>query len=577
MARYPHTSRAPAALFKIGSIHLKREHPLPARKAYEQLIGDYPESPLVTEAEIGRLHAFYQQQQFQKVIDKSQTLLNTPLERQPRIRLQILQGDAYRSSGTLPKAFSAYLAARQMADPPQKQNILQKIESVLSLSDPEAIKSFPADAMDTELQGTLLYYTALGHADEGDYHRTREGLSDFIKRYPHHPRREDATLLMQSLEEQSRFQHFTIGCLLPLSGPYRFFGDKALQGIELALHHYTRSKTAPDFNLIVKDTESQPEKAVAGLKELVDEKVAAVIGPITTAREAAVEAENQGLPIICLTQKTDIADLGHFVFQNFITPRMQIKALVRHAVEVLHIHHFAILYPDDHYGHLFSTLFQAEVERRGGVLTDSEIYQSDQTDFSQQIRHIIRKPAKVDTRSDRSRSVTAHARANVDFEALFIPDAPSKTGLILPQLVYHDIHHVQLLGTNLWHSPKLIEMAKAYCQDAIFTTGFFIENEDLRNRKFVNDFKHSYNESPNFMSAVSYDTTILLLDLMHRKKPLFRSELKEALLEIKDFEGVTGTTAFYANGETKKTPFLLQIKKENFIQLTDSPPPLSSN
>jgi ABC-type branched-subunit amino acid transport system substrate-binding protein len=79
------------------------------------------------------------------------------------------------------------------------------------------------------------------------------------------------------------------------------------------------------------------------------------------------------------------------------------------------------------------------------------------------------------------------------------------------------------------------------------------------------------------MSAVSYDTTILLLDLMHRKKPLFRSELKEALLEIKDFEGVTGTTAFYANGETKKTPFLLQIKKENFIQLTDSPPPLSSN
>jgi branched-chain amino acid transport system substrate-binding protein len=72
------------------------------------------------------------------------------------------------------------------------------------------------------------------------------------------------------------------------------------------------------------------------------------------------------------------------------------------------------------------------------------------------------------------------------------------------------------------------------------------------------------------MAAVSYDTTILLLDLMHRKNILFRSELKDALLATKDFEGVTGSIAFYSNGEAKKVPFLLQIKKEKFIQLTDS-------
>jgi ABC-type branched-subunit amino acid transport system substrate-binding protein len=494
------------------------------------------------------------------------------MERQQQIRLQILQGDAYRSLGTLDKAFGAYLAARQIAGSLQKKKILQKIESVLSLSDPEIIKTFPySDTMDTDLQGSLLYYTALGHANEGDYHRAQERLSVFIKRYPDHPRHEDAALLIQSLEEQSHYHHFNIGCLLPLSGSYQFFGNKALQGIELAIQHYTQSKNTPDFNLVIRDTESRPEKAVAALKELADEKVAAVIGPITTAREAAIEAENQGIPMIYLTQKTDIAELGHFVFQNFITPRMQIKALVQHAVKVLDIHRFAILYPDDHYGHFFSTLFQAEVKRCGRVLTDSEMYQPNQTDFSPQIRCITRKPGKGVTRNSRSRSVvTPRNRASVDFEALFIPDAPSKTGLILPQLVYHDIHHIQLLGTNLWHSPKLIEMAGPYCQDAILTTGFFAESKNLQNRRFINDFTKNYNESPDFMAAVSYDTTILLLDLMHRKNILFRSELKDALLATKDFEGVTGSIAFYSNGEAKKVPFLLQIKKEKFIQLTDS-------
>ena len=61
----------------------------------------------------------------------------------------------------------------------------------------------------------------------------------------------------------------------------------------------------------------------------------------------------------------------------------------------------------------------------------------------------------------------------VDFDVLFIPEAPQMAALILPQLAYYDIRDVYLAGTNLWHSSQLIELAKDYAQNAVMVDGFF--------------------------------------------------------------------------------------------------------
>ncbi len=571
---YPRSSKAPTALLKTGALYLKRGDTLSARRAYDQLIDTFPDSPLVKDAKIDRLHTFYHQERFQEIIRESRSLLNTRLTLSQRIRLLVLEGDAYLSAGKMPEAFSSYFEAAQISKSIQKNEILQKLESVLSLLTPTQIESISTDEMDFKLKGTFFYRTALAHADRGDYHQAFKQLEKFIARYPNHPRHSDATILMQSLKEQQEYDHFSIGCLLPLSGPYQFFGNKALQGIELALHHYSRDSNSQDFNIIIKDTESQPAKAVTAVKELAHEKTAAIIGPITTAREAAVEAENQGIPMISLTQKTDIADIGHFIFQNFLTPRMQVQRLVRYAVEELSLKDFAVFFPDDNYGHIFSSLFQEEVLRRGGMITDIEMYRSDQTDFAEQIKRLVRKPA-VSKRNGRSGLVASHAKASVDFQALFIPDAPTKTGLILPQLVYHDITHVQLLGTNLWYSSDLIDMAGPYCQGAILTAGFADNTVSLQNQEFVRNFKSHYQSRPNFIAAVSYDTTRMLLQVMSRKNIHFRSELKDDLLMLKPFQGVTGRTTFKPSGEAEKRPFLLQIRDKDFILLPALPDDLT--
>jgi ABC-type branched-subunit amino acid transport system substrate-binding protein len=46
-----------------------------------------------------------------------------------------------------------------------------------------------------------------------------------------------------------------------------------------------------------------------------------------------------------------------------------------------------------------------------------------------------------------------------------------------------------------------------------------------------------------------------------------RNDLKEALKNISEFEGVTGHTAFKENGDSAKKLYLLQIEDNQFIQL----------
>jgi outer membrane PBP1 activator LpoA protein len=178
-----------------------------------------------------------------------------------------------------------------------------------------------------------------------------------------------------------------------------------------------------------------------------------VIGPVVTSEAVARESQKRKIPIITLTQKVRITEIGDYVFRNFLTPEMQVAAIVPFAIEQLGVERFAILYPDENYGNTFMRLFRDEVLDYGAEITAIESYQPDQTDFAGQIS----KLAKMDLEDWRSNMRHRRHKKDtvvVDFDAVFIPDSSEKAGLIAPQLAFYDIDDVLLLGTNLWHWHK---------------------------------------------------------------------------------------------------------------------------
>ena len=137
--------------------------------------------------------------------------------------------------------------------------------------------------------------------------------------------------------------------------------------------------------------------------------------------------------------------------------------------------------------------------------------------------------------------------------------------MIAPQLVYHDVLDVLLMGTSLWQSPELIETAGDYVQGAIFPSGFFESSGESCVSAFAEDYCVDFDATPGILAATGYDTIRLLKHMMAGEGVRTRGDLKEALLECRDFPGLTGNIVFDPEGEVEKEPFLLTISGRRMV------------
>lgn len=280
------------------------------------------------------------------------------------------------------------------------------------------------------------------------------------------------------------------------------------------------------------------------------------------AEPAAKEAQKLMVPIITLTQRESVTDIGNYVFRNFLSNEQQTRALAEYAVLGLGYRRFPILYPNDNYGKKLVNLFANEVSRLEAKVQRMETYDPSQTDFSTQIKTLLgsRHPNRGGGRNLEPYSTSG-------FEAIFIPDSYSQVGLIAPQLAYHDVTGVRLLGTKLWNSSKLIEMAGSYLQGAVFVDGFFSESTRPLTRQFVSRYEYIFGDTPGYPEAQAYDTMRLLMEALDQPEVISRSQLFGAILRTGTLFGVTGTPSVGPNGEVYNPPFLITIKNREMEEI----------
>ncbi len=594
---FPDKPLAAAALMKIGIIRALKENYEEARSAFRNIISAYPTSPFVPDAMVEELLTYYQQGRYQDVIELAPDMLKTIDSWAHIFRVYALIGDVYMTQGAPIDALDYYARAWEFASGPELEAIAEKFKEAIAQLDSADVAILIQHPDESLPMDYLLFQLGLNYALEEKYGDALMILNQFIEKYPAHENRILAESLIDEIKKNAFFKRYTIGCLLPLSGPYQTFGQRALQGLELAQAQFSSQSSNPPLNIIIKDTGADPDKTITALEELYRDQVAAIIGPIVTSEIAAREAQQMGIPIITLTQKDNIPEIGDKVFRNFITPKMQVQTLTSFTVESLGLYRFAILYPDETYGTTFMNLFWDQLLESGGQVVAVESYKPDQTDFSDSIKKLVglfyeipedlkpveeeladdQKPEDAETSGqaeDQTQVAGARGGAKedepepiVDFDAIFIPDSPGKAGQIVPQLAYHDIKDVYILGTNLWHSDSLIKIAHQYVQGAVMPDGFFAASPSPRVQKFVKDFEETYQETPDFIEAIVYDTAMILFNVVSREQIRYRSEIRDELLNLDAFPGVTGLTRFDENGDAQKKLYLLRVKGKKFVEL----------
>jgi branched-chain amino acid transport system substrate-binding protein len=225
---------------------------------------------------------------------------------------------------------------------------------------------------------------------------------------------------------------------------------------------------------------------------------------------------------------------------------------------------FAVLYPRDDYGKEMAELFREEVLKSGGQIKAMKSYDKAKADFEEEIV-ALKNPEPAHAENDRNGLNTQDSAPG--FDALFIPDSSLRVSMIVPQLAFHDVTGIRLLGTGAWNSPALLKEDVDYLEGAVFTDDFYRGSFYPEVNDFVDAFYAAYGREPEGLEALVYDAANIAANLIAGKGRETRERLRDALSEFRDFPGVTGRTSASANRGVGKDSFLLTIRNGQIMQI----------
>ena len=394
-----------------------------------------------------------------------------------------------------------------------------------------------------------------------------------------HPVAEKDIKTKEELQDQSENKVFRVGCLLPLSGLYADYGQRFLQGMEIALEVYAgkKSYSTKKIKLLVRDTQGLEDAVIPLVHELVDvEQVAILIGPVVgpVSQWAAKEASTLHIPIITLTSQPGIASMGGLVFQHFITARNQAEELVRFMAAKLNGRQPVILYPDTLFGRIFSDSYATLASRVGWTVIKKVSYQSTATDFGPVINDIIGGQIKSAGKNSLVKSGKKH-HVPRNRMALVIPGSCYRLKLLAPQLVHYGMENVLIFGSRGWHDFIGDETLPNGLTKVFFVDAFSASEEGMPVPlvQYRQRYEQQFKKKASLYDAYGYDTIMLIKQVVGRLSdwPVGGEQLATAIHTLPAMEMVTGITNVRPDGEIEKRLYRFMVEKDSVVIYPQTP------
>lgn len=402
-------------------------------------------------------------------------------------------------------------------------------------------------------------------------------------RFPQSDSARMSSELLRQLQGQKTVDAAAIGVLLPLKGKFSKFGQKSLQGIEMAFKMFESQEPDSKVTLVVEDSGEEPEQTIAALNRLVlDHHVIAVIGPLLSkgidqVNQRALELK---VPVLSLARHSGSIQ-NEYVFQTGISYRLQAQEVARYAVQQLGFKKFAVLAPREKAAEEAVNFFWDTVEKLGGEVIGAEYYNSGETDFLQPIDKlsgryytearqreldVLAKEREINKIKKRTRKTEQYfsLKPIVDYQAVFNPDEPKVSGQVLPSFAYRDVDGIKFLGLTAWNSPELITRLPNISENTYFVDAFYAESTLPWIRKFIEKYNQIFGADPTATEAISYDAARLLEQAL-MGRPATRSDLASELRNIKNHKGITGNIS-WADGSFSRNLQVLTVKTGRIVE-----------
>ncbi len=565
--QYPTSRSRDRALYLLGEIRFSLRDYSKALNYYKELIQEFPASSYIISSRFRLGQCYFELKEYDLAIAnlEDRSKISDPVRLK---RIAEMLSVAYVAKKKYLPAVREYTYLSGTAQTEQQKagyrdrirQIIDKELTVDELKTLSAQNAYPADLAQLRLAGVLI--------EQRQYQDAIAVAKSFLEKYPSHPEKTRAEMLLNDATSRLSAPRYYLGALLPQSGQLAFFGDRVLKGVQLAVYRYNLQNPDSRVELLVKDTEGSPEKAVAALRELASKNVIAAIGPLLTKEAEAIVPVLEKLKVPVITPAAsgeDVGRLSPWLFRNALTNSSQAAAAAEYAL-MQKLKKIVIFYPDDAYGRDLARLFTRDLERKAEVLA-SVAYPPDVKDFGPYVRRVIEidlRSRKIVIPEEEAERKKLFEQYTPSFNALYLPGYAERVGLLIPQLAFYNITGITMIGSNNWDSPDLIERAQRYAEGAVFFDGFFPESTDPAIKAVVDAYRSAYQEEPGILPAQAYDAAAMVLSLLkeHRDTPL---KIKDGLQSLKNFPGISGVTSFAGTGESQKKLFLIKIEDGKFV------------
>ena len=349
--------------------------------------------------------------------------------------------------------------------------------------------------------------------------------------------------------EVAKPETIKIGGMAPLTGALAIYGVTTTNGAELAVKEINENGgvLGKKIEYVMLDTKGDSTEAVMAYNKLVDEKVAGIIGEVTSKPTLAVAevAVQDNIPLITPTgTQVDITEVGPNIFRVCFTNPYQGKVLAITSKERLGANTVAVMLNNSSdYSDGIAKAFIEESEKLGMKVMGVEGYADGDKDFRPQL--------------------TKLAAMNPD--VILIPEYYEQAALIATQAREVGVKSI-FVGSDGWDgiAKTLDQSAYAAIENSYFTNHFSMEDQSEKIQDFLKDYREAYKEDPSAFSALGYDAVYMMKSAIEKAGSTDKQKIVDALKGI-EYDGVTGYLTFDDHNNPIKAVTVLKIENGKYV------------
>ena len=354
---------------------------------------------------------------------------------------------------------------------------------------------------------------------------------------------------------QPESETIVIGINAPMTGDIPKVGEGTKFAAEMWLEDINEAgglevggKTY-QVELVIEDNESKAESATkANTKMITQDEVLVIVGPQSSkqAVPAGGVANDNETPMVSPWSTNPNTTLDRpWVFRTPFLDPFQGPVVAKFVTEEFGFEKAAVLYDvaSDYPKGLAEFFKQAWEEIHGpGSVVAYESFTTKDTDFSAQLTKI--------------------KETGADF--IFTPQYYNEVALIVQQA--HELGwDGPIMGSDSWGSAELMNLCGDDCIGLFFSTHYAAAGATGATKEFIDRYNEKHGYVPDDVGALTWDTMLIVQKAIQDCGELTgdiavdRKCVRDALAQIKDFDGVTGQMTFTEQGDPIKCAVIVKI------------------